>query len=95
MQFLLILFFIYLSASVVSFLVYAWDKWAARTRRQRTPERTLLTLGFLCGWPGAWLAQSVLRHKSVKQPFRAWFFTTVVLNVMIVSGMIYLTTPWE
>jgi uncharacterized membrane protein YsdA (DUF1294 family) len=86
---------IYALASTLCFAFYAHDKWAARTRRRRTSERTLLTLGLLCGWPGAWLAQSWLRHKSVKQPFRAWFFATVVLNLAILSGIIYLYIPWE
>ena len=86
---------IYAIASTACFLTYAYDKWAARTRRQRTPENTLLALGLFCGWPGAWLAQSWLRHKSVKQPFRAWFLMTVVLNLVAVGSVVYLTLTWE
>jgi len=95
MNFLSILVSVYASASALCFCTYAYDKWAARTRRQRTSERTLLTMGLLCGWPGAWAAQSWLRHKSVKQPFRTWFFLTVLLNLAALSGIMYFIQPWE
>ena len=67
--------------SLLCFLVYALDKSAARSGRWRTKERTLLLLGLLCGWPGAVLAQQLLRHKSAKASFRRVFWATVVLNV--------------
>lgn len=70
----------YVVISAVTFLVYAWDKSAAQHDRWRTPEAKLHLLGLLGGWPGALVAQKVLRHKSSKQPFRAVFWGTVVLN---------------
>lgn len=72
--------FAYLVASVLCFTAYAMDKSAARSRGQRTPERTLLLLGLAGGWPGAVLAQQWLRHKSVKTSFRARFWVTVFVN---------------
>jgi uncharacterized membrane protein YsdA (DUF1294 family)/cold shock CspA family protein len=72
--------YLYLVASVITFLVYAKDKWAARTDRWRTKESTLHTLAFVGGWPGALIAQQVLRHKSRKNAFQFMFWTTVVLN---------------
>jgi uncharacterized membrane protein YsdA (DUF1294 family) len=77
----------YLVASAVCFAAYARDKSAARAQARRTPESTLLMLGLACGWPGGLLAQQWLRHKTVKQPFRAQFWVTVVLNV---GAFIYL-----
>jgi uncharacterized membrane protein YsdA (DUF1294 family) len=71
----------YLVASAVCFAAYASDKSAARANQRRTPESTLLMLGLACGWPGGLLAQQWLRHKTVKQPFRAQFWITVVINV--------------
>jgi uncharacterized membrane protein YsdA (DUF1294 family)/cold shock CspA family protein len=70
----------YLIASLVTFAVYALDKMAAEKGRRRTPENTLHLLSLAGGWPGALFAQSKLRHKTRKQPFRALFWTTVVLN---------------
>lgn len=70
----------YAVVSVVTFIVYARDKWAARNRRWRTQETTLHLLGVIGGWPGALAAQKVLRHKSSKRRFRIVFWGTVALN---------------
>lgn len=70
----------YLCASALTFIVYAFDKAAARNRQPRTSERTLHLCSLGCGWPGALLAQNMLRHKSVKQPFQRIFHATVAFN---------------
>jgi len=72
--------YLYLAASAVTFLVYAKDKWAARQGRWRTKESTLHTLALIGGWPGALLAQQMLRHKSRKDAFQFAFWATVVMN---------------
>ena len=72
--------YLYLAASAFTFLVYAKDKRAARRDRWRTKESTLHTLALIGGWPGALIAQQVLRHKSRKDAFQFMFWTTVVLN---------------
>jgi len=56
----------YLILSLVTFIVYAIDKSAARKGSWRIKESTLHILAFTGGWPGALLAQKTLRHKSVK-----------------------------
>ena len=71
----------YLLASAVCFAAYARDTAAARRGGRRTPERTLLALGLLGGWPGAVLAQQWLRHKTVKMPFQSLFWCSVVVNL--------------
>ncbi|HSP51929.1 MAG TPA: DUF1294 domain-containing protein [Cryobacterium sp.] len=72
----------YLALSLACFVVYAVDKSAAVASRWRVPENTLLLLGFAGGWPGAIVAQQVLRHKTKKVTFRQAFWGTVVLNVL-------------
>jgi len=67
--------------SVTSFAFYAIDKRAARNRAWRTPEKNLLLMGLLCGWPGALLAQQLLRHKTSKRSFQHAFWLTVVANL--------------
>jgi len=69
----------------VTIVAYALDKRAARRRAPRIPERTLLALGLLGGWPGAVVAQRSLRHKTRKASFRHAFALTVVLNVAVVA----------
>lgn len=71
----------YLVASAVAFIAYARDKSAAAENQWRTPESRLHLYSLAGGWPGALLAQTVLRHKSRKQSFQAVFFTTVLLNL--------------
>ena len=72
--------YLYLTASAFTFLVYAKDKWAARSGRWRTKESSLHTLALIGGWPGALIAQQLLRHKSRKNAFQFAFWATVVLN---------------
>jgi uncharacterized membrane protein YsdA (DUF1294 family)/cold shock CspA family protein len=79
-----------LTMSLVTFLVYAVDKSAAKRNARRTPENTLHMLALAGGWPGALIAQQALRHKSSKQPFRTVFWITVIVNC---GALIWLCTP--
>ena len=80
---------VYIGTSLLTFSVYAWDKAAAQNNRWRTPESHLHILALACGWPGALLAQQVLRHKSSKQPFRIVCWMTVLLNCTALAWVIY------
>lgn len=80
----------YLLMSLVTFGIYAADKSAAKQSASRTPENVLHTLALAGGWPGALLAQQVLRHKSTKTEFRTVFWATVVLNC---AGFAMLCSP--
>lgn len=79
----LLLALIYVLASTLTYVTYAMDKSAARKGRWRTSESTLHWLSLLGGWPGALIAQHMLRHKSNKAPFRFIFWVTVFLNVAL------------
>ncbi len=74
--------------SLVTYLVYALDKSAARRRRHRVPERTLHLLSLLGGWPGALLAQYTLRHKTAKPRFLFVFWLTVLGHVGTVTALL-------
>lgn len=82
---------IYPLMSTLTFMAYASDKSAAKRGARRTPENTLHLLALTGGWPGALLAQQVLRHKSSKAEFRAVFWCTVVLNI---AGFAFLASPY-
>ena len=77
----------YLASSAAAFLLYAWDKQAARAGRRRIRENTLHLLALLGGWPGAAVAQRVLRHKSQKPSFQLAFITSVVLNCAALAAL--------
>lgn len=75
-------------ASTVAFLVYARDKTAAQRGQWRTRERSLHLLGLAGGWPGALLAQRMLRHKSSKKSFRVAFWGTVFVNCGVLAWLL-------
>ena len=80
----------YVAMSFATFIVYALDKRAARRGQWRVKESTLHVLALLCGWPGALLAQHLLRHKSAKPTFRRVFWLSVALNIL---AFVCLFTP--
>ena len=73
---------IYALMSGITFVVYALDKRAAVRDQRRTPERTLHTLELLGGWPGALLAQRVIRHKNRKGSYQLVFWAIVALHAL-------------
>ncbi len=81
---------LYAVASMACFAMYAVDKAAAKAGRWRTSENTLLFLGLACGWPGAIVAQKMLRHKSHKHSFKNRFWMTVLVNIAVFA---YLASP--
>jgi uncharacterized membrane protein YsdA (DUF1294 family) len=74
--------------SVVTYIVYALDKNAARRRRHRVAERTLHLLALVGGWPGALIAQRLLRHKTHKRRFLALFWLTAIAHVAAVTAFV-------
>ncbi|WP_154224638.1 DUF1294 domain-containing protein [Marinicella rhabdoformis] len=87
----MLLCWVYVLVSFVTFFFYGWDKLAAKKSWQRTPEFTLHWLSLLCGWPGAMYAQQLFRHKSYKPSFRRGFYITVFVNLI---GLVYLLSPY-
>lgn len=79
---------VYLGISAATFLVYAFDKYAAIRGRRRMPENTLHLLSLAGGWPGALVAQRVFRHKSSKTSFQLTYWVTVVANGSIVWSLL-------
>lgn len=81
--------FVPILMSVVTFMAYAADKHFAESGRRRIPEANLHLLELLCGWPGALLAQRVLRHKTRKNSYRVAFWAIVILNLGTTLAWIY------
>ena len=78
---------LYAGASALCFVLYAVDKSAAIDGRDRIPESMLLWLGAVGGWPGAVVAQQLLRHKTTKRSFRLRFWLSVLANVALFGCM--------
>jgi uncharacterized membrane protein YsdA (DUF1294 family)/cold shock CspA family protein len=86
--------YVYLGMSVITFGAYAVDKSAAQEDRWRTPEATLQWMSLFCGWPGALIAQQLLRHKSRKRRFLLVFWACVAVNVGVL-GWFLLADDWS
>jgi uncharacterized membrane protein YsdA (DUF1294 family)/cold shock CspA family protein len=75
-------------ASLLTFFMYGFDKHAAETGRWRTQESTLHLLALIGGWPGAWWAQRLFRHKWRKARFMTVYWATVVMHIAAVGAWI-------
>jgi uncharacterized membrane protein YsdA (DUF1294 family) len=61
------------------------DKQRARTGEWRVPEIVLHFSELAGGWPGAFLAQRRLRHKSSKVGFQIVFWLIVLVHLYAVT----------
>ena len=77
----------------VTFYMYWRDKFAAQRGAWRTPEQALHLASLLGGWPGAWLAQRLLRHKSSKPSFRTVYWGTVAAHWLALAFWLYTALP--
>jgi uncharacterized membrane protein YsdA (DUF1294 family) len=83
---------LYYGASIITYGCYSWDKTAAQNAGRRTPESTLHLMSLVGGWPGALIAQVLLRHKTRKPSFLVGYWFTVIVNcialgVIVVKGV--------
>ena len=85
------LLYIYGIMSLVTLIAYAIDKNAAVRGKWRIQEVTLHVLELGCGWPGAWLAQRLFRHKSSKKSYQVVYWFMVALNL---GAVWYLHDKW-
>jgi uncharacterized membrane protein YsdA (DUF1294 family)/cold shock CspA family protein len=79
---------VYLIMSALTIFAYAFDKSAAMNGRWRTKEDTLHLFSLLCGWPGAWISQSLFRHKTKKTSFIVTFAGCVLINVGVLTWIV-------
>lgn len=89
MSFLQIWFAMLAVVSPISFLAYGWDKRQAKQNGWRVPEKTLHSIDAVGGWPGGFLAQQILRHKTRKLPFQFKFWLTVIMHIV---GVVLITS---
>jgi uncharacterized membrane protein YsdA (DUF1294 family) len=79
MVYVLIAVGVYLAMSVTTFTAFALDKRRAKLGKWRISEKTLLLLSLAFGWPGAWLAMKLVRHKTKTRKF--------VIGVPLIAGL--------
>ncbi|MCO7519291.1 MULTISPECIES: DUF1294 domain-containing protein [unclassified Pseudomonas] len=85
---------LYPAVSVISLLLYWQDKQQARTQAWRTPEKVLHASELLGGWPGALLAQQLLRHKTRKLSYQLVFWAIVAVHQLFWIDHLLLNGRW-
>ncbi len=70
----------YAGMSLITIAVYRHDKAAAVADEWRVKEHTLHALELFGGWPGALVAQHLLRHKVKKPSYQLVFWLIVVIH---------------
>ena len=80
----------YLGMSIICAALYWQDKVSSRHGEWRTSEGALIFMGIMCGWPGAIVAQQLLRHKTTKPSFRVMHWFSVGLNL---AFLLFIGTP--
>ena len=66
------------AVSAAAFVGQWIDKRKADSGEWRTPENTLHLFELLGGWPGAFLAQRIFRHKTAKLSYQIVFWLIVM-----------------
>ena len=79
---------LYYGASLITYVTYSRDKKAAEKAGRRTRESTLHLMSLVGGWPGALLAQVLVRHKTRKPTFLVGFWFTVVVNCIALGVIV-------
>lgn len=73
----------FIGISIITCLLYGYDKRQAIKNRPRVPEAILYLLALFGGTPGAFLGQIIFRHKTKKLRFRIVFLVIVLLQVVV------------
>jgi uncharacterized membrane protein YsdA (DUF1294 family) len=79
---------LYYGASIITYGCYSRDKTAAQNAGRRTPESTLHVMSLVGGWPGALIAQTLLRHKTRKPSFLVGYWFTVIINCIALGWIV-------
>lgn len=76
---------IFVLFNLITFLLFGYDKYLARTKRRRISEKTLLTLALIGGSVGAVFAQKIFSHKSRK--YRNLFWIILVVQFVVFEAL--------
>lgn len=81
-RYLILILATYLITSIITFLLYGYDKRAAKEAKDsRIPERTLHVLELMGGWPGAFLGVRYHRNKTDWKDKRYFKLTTWAIAI--------------
>jgi uncharacterized membrane protein YsdA (DUF1294 family) len=71
--------------SLVTFILYGFDKARAKSNGWRVPEIVLHISALTGGFPGGWAGRSLFRHKTRKGTFTF----VLILSTLLHMGLVY------
>ena len=74
-----------LVVSCGTYIFYKHDKRSAQTGEWRTPESVLHAAEFAGGWPAAFIAQQLFRHKCSKVTYQVSFWMIVLFHQFLAA----------
>ena len=77
------------TASVITFLLYGFDKARSKNGGWRVPEIVLHGLALAGGFPGGWVGRSVFRHKTKKGIFVFVLAVSTVIHLVLVYWLLF------
>ncbi len=88
---------VYILMNLYTYLAYSVDKDIAKRNKldpqqqeRRTPEKELHFCEFWGGFPAAYLAQRIVRHKIKKAEYQSSFFLIVFIHsILVLSNMMF------
>jgi uncharacterized membrane protein YsdA (DUF1294 family) len=73
------------AASIITLVLFGFDKNRAKSGGWRVPEATLFFWILIGGFPGGWIGRSLFHHKTQK----GIFVLVLVAGTLIHAGLVY------
>lgn len=83
------IFYILIGINLITYLIFGIDKVKAKNKSWRIPEKTLYTLAFFGGSLGAIIGMIQFRHKTQKTEFKNVIFIIVLVQMMLISFILW------
>lgn len=80
--------------NTIVYCAYGYDKRQARHGGWRVPEATLHALSFIGGSVGAYVGQSVFRHKTKKTSFRMVHYAVTGVQIALLLALFAVAKGW-
>ncbi|MCG9791942.1 DUF1294 domain-containing protein [Flavobacterium algicola] len=78
-----ILFCYFLIVNFLGFTSTGYDKFLARRRKRRIPEKTLLSIAAFGGSIGSGIGMLIFRHKTSKRSYLLKFWGIIILHIVV------------
>ena len=77
-----------ITLSIITFILYGYDKGQAKLGGTRVPEVVLHGLALLGGFLGSWLGRAIFRHKTRKTSFTVVLVIATIIHLAIIFFLI-------